>query len=314
MANHIGTIHDRFFKRLMENPNTANLFLREYLPENIQSLMSDNPPTLIDRDFVDDELKEHFTDLLYQVEFSSGNKAFIYILIDHKSVPDKKISVQLFRYMGQIWTYLTEQKDWHPLPRIMPMVVYHGKQKWNISTNFSDFFQKSDDELSSYFPNFEYSLIDLNTVSDENLSQNQRLRAFLTVLKHIQKPDFLDRMENILTELRWLEPVDVTTILRYIIKKWRSNIDTNTIDGMVLHIAPEKKDEIMASLVDEWIAQGEIKGEANTLMRLLSRRFGKLPDHIKDKISNANSDKIKIWIDRFVDASSLDDIFKVKKR
>ena len=50
----------------------------------------------------------------------------------------------------------------------------------------------------------------------------------------------------------------------------------------------------MASLVDEWIAQGKVKGEANILMRLLSRRFEKLPDHIKDKISNANSDKIKI--------------------
>ena len=256
----------RFFKRLMENPDTANLFLREYLPENIQSLMTDNPPTLIDRDFVDDELKEHFTDLLYQVELSSGNKAFIYILIDHKSAPDKKTPVQLFRYMGQIWTYLTEQKDWHPLPRIMPMVVYHGKQKWNISTNFSDFFQESDDGLSSYFPNFEYSLIDLNTVPDENLSKNQRLRAFLTVLKHIQKPDFLDRMENILTELRWLEPVDVTTILRYIVKKWRSNIDKNTIDGMVLHVAPEKKDEIMASLVDEWVTQGEANAANSTFI------------------------------------------------
>jgi len=310
LANHIGTIHDRFFKRLLENPDTANLFLREYLPENIQSLMANNPPTLIDRDFVDDELKEHFTDLLYQVELSSGNKAFIYILIDHKSAPDKKTPVQLFRYIGQIWTYLTEQKDWHPLPRIMPLVVYHGKQKWNISTNFNDFFQESDDSLASYFPNFEYSLIDLNTVPDENLSKNQRLRAFLTVLKHIQKPDFLDRMENILTELRWLEPVDVTTILRYIIRKWRSNIDKNTIDGMVLHVAPEKKDEIMASLVDEWVAQGE----ANALTRLLSRRFGNLPKHIKDKISSANSEKIEIWIDRFVDASSLDEIFKGTKR
>ena len=108
-------------------------------------------------------------------------------------------------------------------------------------------------------------------------------------------------MESILTELRWLEPVDVTTILRYIIRKWRANIDKNTIDGMVLHVAPEKKDEIMASLVDEWIAQGEAKGEANILMRLLSRRFGKLPDHIKDKISNASSDKIELWADRLID-------------
>ncbi len=307
------TIHDRFFKRLMKNPDTADLFLREHLPKKISALLTDKTPALIDRDFVDDDLKEHFTDMLYQVQLSSGKEAFIYILIDHKSAPDKKTPVQLFRYMGQIWTHLTEQKGWHPLPRILPLVFFHGKQKWNISTNFSDFFQESDDELTPYFPNFEYDLVDLNTVSDQNLSKNQRLRAFLTVLKHIQQPDFLSKTDKILTELRWLEPVDVTTILGYIVKKWRSDIDSNTIEGMVLHVAPENKDEIMASVVDEWMQEGLEKGitegMVKSLIILLEQRFGSISDDIRNKIKNSNRDKINIWFTKAVNAKDVDDIF-----
>ena len=67
------------------------------------------------------------------------------------------------------------------------------------------------DELAPYLPDFEYMLIDLSEIDDGDLSSDRRLRAFLIVMKHIQRPDFLDHSGTIMAELHHLEPVDLIT-------------------------------------------------------------------------------------------------------
>jgi hypothetical protein len=79
---------------------------------------------------------------------------------------------------------------------------------------------------------------------------------------------------------------------------------------MVLHVTPTKKDEIMASLVDEWVSQGEAK----FLTGLLEHHFGSLSQKAKEKIASANTDTLELWGKRILEASSLDDIFKDKNQ
>ncbi len=55
--------------------------------------------------------------------------------------------------------------------------------------------------------------------------------------------------------------------------------------------------------------EGEQKGEAKILMRLLQRRFGVVPDRVVEKIAKATSQTLEEWSLRFVDARSLEEIF-----
>ncbi|CAK0764946.1 transposase [Azospirillaceae bacterium] len=57
-------------------------------------------------------------------------------------------------------------------------------------------------------------------------------------------------------------------------------------------------------------AEGKAKGKTEMLLRLLLRRFRSLPRHIEDRIQKATNDQLDEWSERFVDATSLNDIFE----
>jgi hypothetical protein len=95
--------HDHFFKAVFTRPEAAGDFLRHYLPpEIIQHL--DLARLMICKDsFIDPELAEHHSDLLYQVPLTGGGQGYVYVLFEHKSYPEPFIALALLRYMVRIW-------------------------------------------------------------------------------------------------------------------------------------------------------------------------------------------------------------------
>jgi hypothetical protein len=55
--------------------------------------------------------------------------------------------------------------------------------------------------------------------------------------------------------------------------------------------------------------QGRKQGEAMALLRLLGRRFGALPEAVTARVTLASTAEIERWLDRVLDASSLDEVF-----
>ena len=56
-------------------------------------------------------------------------------------------------------------------------------------------------------------------------------------------------------------------------------------------------------------ARGLAEGRADTLVRLLRRRFGPLPDSAEARIHAASAAHLTQWLDRVLDAPSLEDLF-----
>ena len=57
------------------------------------------------------------------------------------------------------------------------------------------------------------------------------------------------------------------------------------------------------------VAQGVAQGKAETLLTMLGRRFGEPSAETISRIRTAGVETLDRWILRFVDASSLDEIF-----
>jgi hypothetical protein len=57
-------------------------------------------------------------------------------------------------------------------------------------------------------------------------------------------------------------------------------------------------------------AEGEVAGEAKALIRLLEKRFGVVPSHLRERISSADAASIEAWLDRTLDASDMLSIFQ----
>ena len=80
--------HDRFFKEAWSHAEVARDFLTYYLPANIVELLDIDTLELSKDSFVDKELSEYFSDLLYKVELRDGRAVYVYVLLEHKSYPE----------------------------------------------------------------------------------------------------------------------------------------------------------------------------------------------------------------------------------
>ncbi|MBF0427378.1 MAG: DUF4351 domain-containing protein [Magnetococcales bacterium] len=54
----------------------------------------------------------------------------------------------------------------------------------------------------------------------------------------------------------------------------------------------------------EWMQQGMQTGKAETLLKLIQRRFGVIPEGLQVKVASADLKDLEIWLDRIFDADS----------
>jgi hypothetical protein len=77
----------------------------------------------------------------------------------------------------------------------------------------------------------------------------------------------------------------------------------------IMSTAEKLRGEGFAKGHAEGHAEGRAVGRAETLLRLLHRRFGTLPDQTAERVHGATIDDLDRWIDRVLDAGSLADVF-----
>lgn len=199
----IPNLHDLFFKDILSRKDEARDFMLHYLPEEVVGLLEADSLELAKDSFVDKELQERFSDLLYRVKLRSGRGAYVYVLFEHKSGSEPLIALHLLRYMVKIWEQWRKQGEVGPLPPIIPWVVYHGRAQWRPALDLRSLFAPAG-ALSAFLPDFRYLLCDLSAYSDEAIRGMVTLRVALLVLKYIFRKDLEDRLPGILGLLREL--------------------------------------------------------------------------------------------------------------
>lgn len=122
------TPHDRFFKAMFSKMPVISNFINEYLFSGVRLAFDDSIPWTIKNDSVDGFLNEFRSDIVYRL-FEKTKSHFIYLLLEHKSFPDRKTVIQLKHYINSIENDITDSEKYEgPIP----VVIYHGRRKWNI--------------------------------------------------------------------------------------------------------------------------------------------------------------------------------------
>lgn len=57
-------------------------------------------------------------------------------------------------------------------------------------------------------------------------------------------------------------------------------------------------------------AEGRVEGQADLLLRQLQRRFGPVPEEIKQRVRAAKTEQLETWSLNILDAAILDDVFQ----
>ncbi|MFH0925573.1 MAG: Rpn family recombination-promoting nuclease/putative transposase [bacterium] len=279
MEDKIHNPHDSFFKEVLSKKESAIDFFNNYLPPELSNLIDIKTLQIKKDSFIDKELKQFYSDILYQVKVK-GKSAYLYLLFEHQSSVDRFITLRLLEYRAKIWRLeIKQQSELKLLSPIIPLVLYHGTRKWNVGGRFSDIISLGDrKELRLYLPDFSYILYDLSVYKDEEIKGNIINRICLHLFKHIFDNDFLLHLERIFPLLKNLLEGDKTaleyleTVLRYImstredasrevLKKIMEKTISRETGGVVMTVAEQLIEEGREEGREEGIEKGREEGE-----------------------------------------------------
>jgi predicted transposase/invertase (TIGR01784 family) len=266
--------HDRFCKEVMGQPDIAAEFLSLYLPAQLVALANFNDITPVKGSFVTVELQEYFSDLLFRVRLRTGAEIYVYILLEHKSDPDKWVAFQLFSYLPPLLEKIRGKSK--NLPLILPVVFYHGNRPWNIADNLGALFE-TPGELAAfrpYLPELRYYLCDLARYRDEDLTGRPHLQAILRVFKHAQQDDLNQQLAPIFALFKEsnLPPARIFDLLKvsvvYLTHGTKAN-PKELEEAFTMNWGEYSTDpsELTGTFLDKWILAGLEKGEKEGLQK-----------------------------------------------
>jgi hypothetical protein len=345
-----GGIHDAFFKRIMNVPEKAGLFLREHLPGEVAVLISGKPPVILPASFVDPKLDSSHADLLVETEML-GCEVLLHLHFEHKSAPDPLTHAQVLGYMSDMWKWRRHNRGAlrgsdGMMPLILAVVVHHGPRMWPYPVRFGELLGRIPQEPARYVPDFEVHLIDLAAIPDDKLSSDPVLRAELLTMKRILSAGSQRQVEALLMEVLILDDVALRTVLNYIgsvIGRQRLGAAMNGVaargggermeeirdvlreiveDEVTAKITARVSNEVRPKVSNEVRAKvsKEIRAKVSkdpreaTLTRPLRRRFGVLPKDIEQRIARASAGQLDSWLDRETDAPDLRGVFASRRR
>ena len=181
MADEVRNPHDKLFRAVFSDAAEAGSLMQMALPPGLREELDWGTLTLLEGTFLDDTLRESESDLLYEVEHSgSGERVWLYVLLEHQSTPDGWMRFRLLKYCCRIWdaslregAALTGEAGLRP---IVPLVFYQGRDGWRHSREFADLFPV---ELRRWpwVPRFEHLLLDATGLEPGGVGGGERGRV-----------------------------------------------------------------------------------------------------------------------------------------
>lgn len=282
--------HDHFFRTSFSQPQIAQNYLHEYAPPKLVALLDTSHMALQNGTFIDDEMKSHQTDLLYQVPLKNGEAAFVYFLFEHKSYPDPLVAYQLLRYQVRIWErQLQTEKRLSP---IVPLVVYHGERPWQIDTDFASLLVADEtllEDLRPHLPNFTYHLRDFSHLSSEEIRGELWLRTALATLRAIFDPNLQAKLPRLIELIFALSEEGHTglayiyTVLYYL-SEATEKIGREELRQLVLAQGTQGE-QLMDTIAQEFIHEGREEGLKMGLEQGLEQGLEKERRNVRETIT-----------------------------
>jgi len=300
---------DAAFKAAFQKRDLAKSFFRHYFPEQIVKLIDFRSLKLNNRSYVDEKLKEKHSDIVYRTRIK-GKTAFLYILFEHQSTPDRWIVFRLLCYMSNLWReFLESNPKAERLPPVLPAVLYHGRSPWNAPRTMQDIVDL-EAGLESYIPNFTYELYNLGDYPDERLllGDYMALGVVLYLMKHIHDEDYSERFVQAAEYLGGIDDQKVQLeflewMLRY--SYHARDDDREYIDRGLDVIENENARRVAMTIAERLKQEGRMEGRAALIQKLLNKRFGRTSPILKEKLQNSNIEVLDKFGEDILDFNDL---------
>jgi len=331
--NEVNNPHDKFFKKVFSRKSNAEEFLLNYLPPNVVKHLDLKSLEYAKESFVDKHLAEYFSDLLCRINLKDGSLGYIYLLFEHKSYQEPLAAFHILRYMVKIWELWLKEKVGQRFPIIIPMIVYHGENQWQVKLNYRDLFDYPE-AMALFIPDFQYLLWDASGYSDQEIKGKVMLRAALLTMKYIFREDLREHLSELFGLLRELSEKKtgmefIETMIRYLLNAApKEHLTYEDVKDAVERALSDRGGKIMPTIADslieegkkqglqegvqQGIQQGSIQKAREAVIDSLEARFDIVPESVIKTIDEINDPSIlKIFLRKAVKVESIDEFKQI---
>jgi predicted transposase/invertase (TIGR01784 family) len=296
--------HDRLFKRVMSDEVNVRQFIKEFLPKELSSQIDLKEMKLIPTEKIKGYNK-YYMDIAVEC-YISNTKGQVYFVFEHKSYPDPGVLLQILNYMIVTWD--EQRKKNKPLTPVIPVVIYHGSSSWNVTTHFQGQFDSLNETIKPYVPEFNYVLVDLTQIPNEEIEQKAKDTPFLMASLLLMKLVALGDIEGIIKIAVIIKLSEEERIILILYLFYTLDVDQDTMQRIVKELGGE---ELMPSLAEKLMSKGEIKGKQDLLIKQLCRKFGLSSSEEKMIRSVTDEAKLDAAAEAVLDAKSKDEVLKM---
>jgi predicted transposase/invertase (TIGR01784 family) len=181
--------HDAFFKKALSIRQVCLEYMQMHLPEQVQSLIDLSTLQMQQDSFVEKSLKKQISDVLFSCKTNDAKEpAFIYLLCEHQSTPDRLMVYRLYKYIfAIIERHMAKNPKETNFPLVYPMVFYNGQKPHNCPMSLHELFTYPEIARKILYEN--YHLIDVHKIPDDELSHNKWAGTMQFFMKNVYKRD-----------------------------------------------------------------------------------------------------------------------------
>lgn len=195
--------HDSCVKKSLSNLKVARSFLCCYLPDDIQTDLNLDTLAVVKGSFVDKNLRQSHTDILFSVRLIDFPHDYIYILVEHQRKSEKMMPVRLRKYRADIMLHHMNVCRAASPPIVYTLILYNGVIKYQHQVEYYNIFDKPD--LAKKIMQRPSQLIDLTQLSEEALLQHEDHGIVTMILKDRHLSDFFKFFKKVIPYLQKLE-------------------------------------------------------------------------------------------------------------
>lgn len=340
--------HDSLFRRTFADPVQAAALFQCALPKALADAIDWSTLVSLSNTITDENLGKHLTDGLFAVRLRDFD-LWLVLVPEHKAREERETVLQQLRYAIEYWLqWVVEHPDSEGLPPIVPVLFHHGAEPWTGPVSLRDHFDLAGlDAVRAKAPalaeliagcslSMPLSVLDL-AVHDEDWLRRApfpdlaKLALLCMRFVRFQEPEAaiatLDRwgwlvaalrsapwgqlglsgIESYLLEITDLNPEQLRAMVQRAIGSDEEFV--STAERMRRASWKEGKEEGKQEGKQEGRVLGASQQAIDTVLRLLARRFGPVPEPVAARIRAAALTDLDRWTDRILDALTLDDVF-----
>lgn len=321
------TPHDALFRMTFTQVEHARGELQHLLPASVVAGLDWSTLRVESGAYVEPDLRTHYSDILFSVKRKQDRTAvYIYVLVEHLSTPERLIALRMLRYL------VAAQHD-HlknggtgsgtpPMPPVvLPVLVSNGERNWPHPLDLHSLFQEQLEqfpELVPHVPQMTVFIDDLPATSVLQLAAREltdlavltlcflrdgrNLKRFRAGISH-----WIQRLRRLLSD----NAADFPTLLQYLLRV-TPPMHHAELCATITSEAPDMEAPITNAydwLVASGKAEGEAKGKAELVLKLLTLKFSALPSGIAERVNSASAEQLDELAGRILSAETLEEVF-----